>query len=299
MISQTTVARSTSPVTGLQLDREAHSSVRFHPAPAGTGIAFVRHDLSGEPRIECRIENAGVQARWSSLEQDGMVVHHTEHILAALAGCEVDNVLIELDSDRVPVVTGGSCLGFVKVLRAAGVASLDTPRTVLRLTRPLHFEAVLDTPSGAKAPEETARRYIQAVPAGTFSASYLFHGPAVAGMRIGLAEFEQTCGDFEARIGRARTYYLQAETESVSSVLSAAREEYIVLHADSSQSDVDEVARHKVADLWGDLRLLGRPVWGRFASFRTGHRFHLELIRKLADEDYLEIIELTDTKEFA
>jgi len=299
MIPQTTVARSTSPVTGLQLDREAHSSVRFHPAPAGTGIVFVRGDLPGEPRVECRIEHVGLQARWSSLEQDGVVVHFTEHILAALAGCDVDHVLIEMDSDRVPVVTGGSSLGFAEALTAAGTTKLDAPRTVFRLKRPIHFETALDVPTGAAAPAKAARRYIQGVPADCFAASYIFHVPTVAGMRIGLAEFQQDRDHFESGIGRARTYYLDVETANVSGLLSSAREDFIVLHSGSPQEDVDEVARHKLMDLWGDMHLLGKPVWGRFAAFRTGHRFHHDLIRKLAGEGYLETAELSDVKEVA
>jgi UDP-3-O-acyl-N-acetylglucosamine deacetylase len=299
MVPQTTLVRSTSPVTGTRLDQDALSTVRFHPAAAGTGVVFVRRDVPGEPRVECGVEHVGLQPRWSSLEQSGIVVHFTEHILAALAGCNIDNVLVELDSNRVPVVTGGSCLGFAEALAAGGVETLDAPRTVFRLKRPIHFELELDVPVGAAVPSGSARRYIQGVPADTFAASYVFQVPAVAGMRVGLAEFEQERDDFTAGIGRARTYYLQVEKADVSGLLSSARHEYIVLHAESSQADVDEVARHKLMDLWGDLRLLGKPVWGRFAAFRTGHRFHHDLIRKLAGEDYLETIELTDTKEFA
>ena len=133
MIAQTTVARTTAPVSGLQLDREAHASLRFHPAPADHGVVFVRSDLPGEPRVECRVERVGLQARWSSLEQDGVVVHFTEHILAALAGCDVDNVLIELDSDRVPVVSGGSCLGFAEALTATGTSTFFAPRSTMTL----------------------------------------------------------------------------------------------------------------------------------------------------------------------
>jgi UDP-3-O-[3-hydroxymyristoyl] N-acetylglucosamine deacetylase len=214
-------------------------------------------------------------------------------------GCNVDNVMVELDSDRIPVVTGGSCRGFVEALAAAGVQALAAPRTVYRLKRPLYFEAELDVPAGAEAPPGSALRYIQGVPADEFAASYVFHVPAVEGMRVGIAEFEQRRDDFTAGIGRARTYYLRVEQANVSGLLSSARHDYIVLHAESPQADVDEVARHKLMDLWGDLCLLGKPVWGRFAAFRTGHRFHHDLIRKLADEDYLETIELTDAKEFA
>jgi UDP-3-O-[3-hydroxymyristoyl] N-acetylglucosamine deacetylase len=134
------------------------------------------------------------------------------------------------------------------------------------------------------------------VPAHGFSASYVFHVPAFPGLRPGVAEFAAGKDDFSARLAGARTYYLRTEEQDLSGLLSKARAHYIVLDADSPQALVDEVARHKLVDFWGDLRLLGRPVWGSFTAFRTGHRFHHELIRKLVHEDYLETIELSESQ---
>lgn len=293
MICQTTLARSSPPVTGLQLDREAPATIRFHPAPPDTGVVFTRKDLPSSPSVTCSVQHVMALPRWSSLECNGTAVHHTEHILAALAGSGVDNVLVELDCDRIPVVTGGSCLAFSQALSTAGLKPLEAPRSVFRLKRPIEIEAELDVPAGADNMVPSARRYVLGVPASGFSASYLFQVPALPGMGTGFAEYVEGRDDFLTGVGSARTYYLRMEESRVSELLSSARHDYIVLDQDSSQEVVDEVARHKLVDFWGDLRLLGKPVSGRFAAFRTGHRFHHDLIRRLVNENYLETLELS------
>ena len=293
MIPQTTLARSSTRIEGWQLDRDAPASVRFHPAPAHAGLVFTRSDLPGSPQVECRVEHVTALPRWSSLECGGLEVHHTEHILAALAGCGLDNVVVELDGDRIPVVSGGSCLAFCRVLLDAGLVPLPEPRCVFLLKRPIDLAVALDLPAGAPA-ATTAQRLVLGLPASGFSASYLFQVPALPDLRLGFAEFVEERDDFHSALASARTYYLRTEQSVVSELLSGARHEYMVIDRDSSQEDVDEVARHKLVDFWGDLRLLGKPVWGRFAAFRTGHRFHHDLIRTLVNEDYLETVELSE-----
>lgn len=293
MIPRITLARSSEPVEGWQLDRDLPSSVRFHPAPAGAGVVFARRDLPGAPEVACRLEHVTGWARWSGLETGGVVVHHTEHILAALAGLGVDDVVVEMNTDRIPVVSGGSCEAFSRALARAGKSAHAEPRRVLALKRPLEWAQGLDAPAGTDQ-STSAVRQVLGVPASRFSATYLFHVPALPGLRIGLAEFDEGKDDFGATLARARTYYLHSEERNLAGLLSRARHDYIVLDAGSPQELVDEVARHKLVDFWGDLRLLGQPIWGSFAVFRTGHKFHHALIRKLVHEDYLETIELSE-----
>lgn len=291
MQSQTTLARSTEWVTGLQLDREVASSVRFHPAPPDSGVLFVRSDLPGEPSVKCCLDNARLQSRWSALVQDDVWIHHTEHILAAIAGHSLDNVIVELTSYRLPVVTGGSCAGFSQAITGAGIVGLSSaPRRVWRLRRPVWFEMDLHPNSGQPDPAAPAgRRYIAGIPDTAFSASYVFHVPHLVGLRVGLAEYRHAIDSFTGGIGAARTYYLQPEAEMLRDVLSSVQKDYIVLDANSPQRDVDEVARHKLTDFLGDLMILGRLLEGRFVVFRSGHRFHHALARRLWDDGYLEV----------
>lgn len=294
--AQRTVARSSAAVTGLRLDQEQTATVRFHPAPAGSGIRFLRKDLPGEPTVECCPQNLRAETRWSSLAAGEVIVHHTEHILAALLGAGIDNVLVEVDGDRLPVVTGGSCAGFLTALAEAGAAELDAPRLVYTLRESLFHQAPLDVPN-AGAPAATASasegvtRWLLAQPAATLSVAYVLHVPSVPGMRVGRAEFDESREPFAARLGQARTYFLKLETAGLASLLSSAQRDYIVLDPGSSQALVDEVAEHKIVDLLGDLALLGRPLRARLVAFRTGHRFHHELVRRLVAEELLMLTE--------
>jgi UDP-3-O-acyl-N-acetylglucosamine deacetylase len=230
------------------------------------------------------------------LEHDGIVIHHTEHILAAIAGLGLDNVRVELDGDRIPVVTGGSCLGFSQALALAGRVLLPEPRTVFRLKRPFEMNDDLDTPAGSEGRVTHAFRHVLGTPASEFSARYYFQVPTVPAMPSGLAEFAEGRDDFMTVLASARTYYLRVEQPELSRLLSSARHEYIVLDEKSSWELVHEVARHKLVDFWGDLRLLGKPLRGRFVAHRTGHGFHHELVRRLVYGDYLETLELAESK---
>ncbi len=285
---QKTVQRSTTELCGLRLDQDLPATLRVHPAAADSGIRFVRGDLPGAPAIACALPNLREQSRWSALSCDGNWVHHTEHILAALWGCGIDNALIELDCDRVPVLAGGSCGEFTRALRAAGLITQAAPRQVYTLTAPVYLSAPLDLPRGGAdstmaplPPVAPLERVLFAVPARTLSVSYVFQVPAVPGMRAGLCEFAAGATSFDEQLASARTYYLQLERPGLASVLSQAQRDYLVLDEASPQALVDEVARHKTADLLGDLFLLGRPLLGRLCAWRTGHRFHHEFLRTL------------------
>jgi len=271
----------------------------MHPGSDSSGIVFVRKDLPGEPVVTCNVESVRMQPRWSALEHDGVVVEHTEHLLAAMAGCGLDNVCIEMDCEHIPVVSGGSCRDFTKAITKVGLKFLTSPRFVYRLKKPLYLSVPLDVPGGSQTAGAASERYLVGVPGDGLNATYLFDVPAVSGLPRGLAEYDARRDSFGDALDKARTYYLRVEMNEVKSVLSKAREDYIVLDGRSSQADVDEVARHKLVDLLGDLLLLGRPLLGRFAAFRTGHKFHHDLVRKMIHEDYLEAGVLTDHEEVA
>jgi UDP-3-O-[3-hydroxymyristoyl] N-acetylglucosamine deacetylase len=286
---QTTLQRSTAALTGPRLDQELPATLRVHPAPVDSGIAFVRADLAGAPRVPCALANLREQSRWSSIEADGAWVHHTEHILAALHGCGVTNALIELDCDRVPVLGGGSCAPFARAVRAAGVVEQAAPRQVYRLTRPVHLVAPLDPPRADAPPASGRERRLIALPADALAVSYVFQVPAVPQMRAGLCEWQAEATSFDELLAPARTYYLHIERPHVAGMLSSAQRDYIVLDETSPQELVDEVARHKTVDLLGDLYLLGRPLLGRIAAWRTGHRFHHEFLRQLFQQDAVRL----------
>jgi len=216
-------------------------------------------------------------------------VHHTEHVLAALYGRGLDNVRIELQQDRVPVVSAGSCAGFWDALAEAGTASQDAPRRVFRLTRAVRQTTALAAPAGAPGVIAAgACRELLAYPAETFSATYVFDVPHLPGMHRGLADYDS--GEpFMERVGAARTYVLAVERSSLGAILDVTGRDVIVLTPDSPQPLVDEVARHKLLDLVGDLALLGRPLLARVVALRTGHTAHHDFLRLLTASGALEL----------
>lgn len=291
---QTTLQRSTAALCGLRLDQELPATLRIHPAAANSGITFVRSDLPGSPQVPCALQNLRHESRWSALEAGGVFIHHTEHILAALLGCGIDNALIELDCDRVPVLGGGSCREFTGAVRTAGLATQDAARQVYALTEPVYVSAPLDAPRpGAHAHAPGVERTLLAIPARTLAVSYVFQVPAVPDMRAGLCQFVAGATAFEDQLAAARTYFLQLERSALATVLSPAQRDYVVLDEHSPQALVDEVARHKTADLLGDLFLLGRPLLARICAFRTGHRFHHDFLRTLFRRGIVRLETLT------
>jgi UDP-3-O-acyl-N-acetylglucosamine deacetylase len=289
---QTTLAQPSAPITGIQLDQEAQTSLRFLPAPADSGIVFVRTDLPGAPEIPVELATARLGPRWSSLEQDGVWIHHTEHILAALAGAAIDNVRIEIDCDRIPIVTAGGCRGFLEPLAAAGKQTLAAPRQVYRLRQAVYFDGSLKDPLTGLPDPSQPPRWIMASPADHLALTGIMQNPFLPNLRVGLAEFDSRVDDFAATIGAARTWFLEIERPTIHGLLSSAYHDYLTIDEDSSQALITEATQHKLLDFVGDMTLLGKPLLGRFCVCRGGHAFHQAFIHYLATHDLLELVAL-------
>jgi UDP-3-O-acyl-N-acetylglucosamine deacetylase len=236
------------------------------------------------------LENLRQQPRWTSLAEDSVWVHHTEHLLAAIAGAGIDNILVEMSTDSIPIVSGGSCADFYKALVEAGSTAQEAPKRVFSLQKPVFLEAELSTPGNhAESVSGHLKRCILGTPSESFSISYVFHVPHIDQMRIGFAEYYPALNSFEDYISRARSYFLNCESEELSTLLSPVQHDFIVLEERSSNLIVNEVARHKVMDFIGDLMILGKPVTGRFVAVRSGHSHHHAFIRSLKQNGCLEL----------
>lgn len=291
---QRTLARSTEAVVGLRLNEERPAALRIHPAAVDSGICFVRADLPQQPEVSCAPAHIVAEGRWSALEQAGVQVHLTEHLLATLQGLGVDNARVEVDGSHLPIVGGGSCEPFVRALRQAGLVEQDRPRQVFGLRAAQYQQAALDIPGPASqgAPSHgRSSRWLMAQPADTLAVTYVLHVPVLTGLRMGLSEVDLAHEPFTDRLAGARTYFLKPEASQLATQLSSAQRDFIVLDNDSPQALVDEVARHKSVDLLGDLLLLGRPLRARIVAFRTGHRFHHDWVRALHATDQLVLMD--------
>jgi len=266
-------------ISGRDITGKGYSNVTFIPAPPGSGIMFVRDDLPGQPRLECRPEYARTDFRWTSLIKDGIRVDHTEHILAAVAGLGIDNITIHADSQYLPVVTGFSSKGFVDAILETETVGQEKPKDYISIRRPCW---VLDSFTLG------AERYdsiLLALPAGELTLTYLLDYP-------GRQAFTQTAcftfdgnGDFAVELAPARSYVMDFECSSVRELIGRGMEECLVLSEGSLPLQWDnEPARHKLLDMLGDLATLGQPVKGHFIGIRTGHRSNIRMCKKLAKE---------------
>jgi UDP-3-O-[3-hydroxymyristoyl] N-acetylglucosamine deacetylase len=272
MARQTTVAR---PITSRGVGVHSGQPVRLtiHPAPAGSGVAFVRTDLPGQPRIPARADSVVDTRLATTLGRGGARVSTVEHLLAALAGVGVDNATIELDAPEAPIMDG-SAAPWVTLLAAAGRRELDAPRTTLVVDR--------------RVAVRVGDREISVEPSPRFEIAYeiAFHHAAVASQSLDLA-LDPAC--FASELAPARTFGFLGELEALKAsglARGGSLENAVVIGPDRILNPEglrfpDEFVRHKALDLVGDLALLGLPVRGRVAVARGGHQLHTALVSAL------------------
>ena len=128
---------------GIGIHTGQEATMTFKPAPAGTGVEFVRVDLPGAPpipaRIGCVMTNQ-ITPRRTALSRSGVRINTVEHVLAAIAGLGIDNIIVELDSDEPAEPADGSCKPFVEILTEAGFAEQDAPLQYLEVAEPITFD---------------------------------------------------------------------------------------------------------------------------------------------------------------
>jgi UDP-3-O-[3-hydroxymyristoyl] N-acetylglucosamine deacetylase/3-hydroxyacyl-[acyl-carrier-protein] dehydratase len=270
-VSRRTVATEASIVgVGLHLGVECRLTVR--PAPSGAGVTFRRLDLPGAPEIPARADRAVLTERRTQLGEDPVSVHTVEHVLAAVAGLEVDDVTIDLDGPEPPI-GDGSAAPFVDLLRRAGLT--EQPGTVryLRLPRPV---CVADGES----------RY-EAHPADglELDVSIDFPHPLV-GRQSG--RFRVSPETFARDLAPARTFGFVHEVEALRErglIRGGSTHSAIVLDAEGVVNNAlrwpDEFVRHKTLDCVGDLALAGGRVRARVVADRPSHRGTVLFVRAI------------------
>jgi UDP-3-O-[3-hydroxymyristoyl] N-acetylglucosamine deacetylase len=200
-----------------------------------------------------------------------------EHLLSALYGCAIDNVVIELNGPEVPVMDGSSA-PFVFLIECAGSVIQDSPRRALEIR---HDVTVSDS-----------RRSVTAMPGRGLSIDFEidFDNPAVARQRW---SFQVTQASYKREVSRARTFGFLEEVDKMREMglaLGGSLDNAIVIDGDQVLNDGglrydNEFVRHKVLDFIGDLTLIGGPVIGKFRCARTGHSMTLRMLRTLFSDD--------------
>ena len=267
---QSTIARE-SAAEGVGLHTGVHGHVRLLPAPADTGIVFRRTDLENFP-IEAQGHNVARVSYATSLMKQGVWLSTTEHLLAAIYSCGIDNVYIDIDSIEVPILDG-SAEPFMQMLEQAGVRKLRRKRRYLKVLKPLEVQEG-DRRIGVYPSDEfSVRCYVD------------FDHPLV-----GRQEIEMTVSpeSFRQLLAQARTFCFERDIEPLRSmglIRGGTLQNAIVLTDDGVMNGplrfADEFGRHKALDLIGDLALVGLPLLARVEAHKAGHSLHTQLVSRL------------------
>jgi len=269
MVYRRTLRREVA-CTGIGLHSGRPVRLRLLPAPAEHGIRFLRTDIGVE--IPATLAHIGGQDHATTLRQDGVSIGTVEHLLGALVGLGVDDVLVEVDGPEVPVLDG-SAAPFVILLHEAGLRPLAVPRLYLKVLEPV--EVVHGTKSA------------RLTPADRFEIHYSigFDHPLLRHQALAV---RVTPRSFTEQIAPARTFGFLREVEMLRKsglALGGSLENAVVIGETGVLNNKlrfeDEFVRHKVLDAVGDLALLARPLLGRLEAKKAGHALHAAVAQKL------------------
>ena len=267
---QRTLQRSVE-TRGIGLHSGTLVSLRLLPAPANSGIVFVRTDLDHK-EVPAKAEWVAQQELAMSLRRDGARALTVEHLLAALYATGVDNVRIEIDGDEVPVFDGSSRM-FLHLIDEAGLKNLAAFQSTLIVRKPVRVEG-------------SDGRFVMIEPSDAFEVDYSidFNHPLVGRQRLCLEITEET---FRDELSSARTFCFLRDVDAMRArglALGGSLESAVVIGDDgflSMPRMKDEFVRHKALDAVGDLALLGFRLRGRVVAQRAGHALHAELVKAL------------------
>jgi len=256
---------------GIGLHSGAAVSMRLVPAPAGSGIVFRRTDLENF-EIPANGRNVARVSYATSLMRGSVLISTTEHLLSALIGYGVDNVIVEIDNLELPILDG-SALPYVEAFAQVGLKQQRRRREYLRILKPVEVR------EGTK--------FIGVYPGTGYGIDYTIDFPRPIGYEAFSTDLE-AAGDYARLIAPARTFGFredEAKLRDMGLIRGASADCAIILTAHGVQNPPlrfpDEFVRHKVLDLIGDLALAGRRIQGRVIAERAGHAMHTALVQRL------------------
>lgn len=299
IVEQQTIRQSASG-SGVGLHTGCQATITFRPAEVGSGVRFVRVDLPGQPEVPADIDHVVGLERGTVLQRGEARVHTVEHVLAAVAGLQIDNLIIELDNIEPPVFDG-SALPFVEILQQGGITAQGQPKNYFEIDTHVSYS------------EKDRGVDIVVVPSDQFRITFLvdYRNPALGTQYTSLVSLEE---EFVNEFAPARTFCFLSEVEMLKEkgiIRGGGLDTAIVIcDHDIDQAEVDrlkrlfgleidvrigqtgilndkqlrfynEPVRHKAVDLIGDLFLIGAPIKGHVLAARSGHAANVALARKL------------------
>lgn len=292
-----TISTSIS-LSGRGLHTGKNVTVTFNPAPEHTGILFRRTDLQGHPMVHALATNVFDTSRGTSLKENGAEVRTVEHLMAALSGLQLDNIIVDIDAEETPILDG-SARFYVEALQKAGVVEQQQEREYFVVTEPVSFslpekqiEIRVEPYDGFELKVDvdygTAVLATQTAELNDISRFY----PEIYNCRtfVFLHELQFLIANNLVKGGdvdNAIVFVAQMPEQGVLDQLSAFFNRKNLKVTENGVLDnvelkhPNEPARHKLLDLVGDLYLLGKPLKGRVYASHPGHFANTELAKKL------------------
>ncbi|MGB5507499.1 bifunctional UDP-3-O-[3-hydroxymyristoyl] N-acetylglucosamine deacetylase/3-hydroxyacyl-ACP dehydratase [Robiginitalea sp.] len=298
MTKQRTIGKEVS-LKGVGLHTGEKVTMKFVPAPENHGFAFKRVDLEGEPVIEADASYVINTQRGTNLEKHGVKIQTSEHVLAALVGLDIDNVLIELDAPEPPIMDGSSKY-FVEALEKAGVVEQELEREVFVVSDVISYR------------DEATGSEITVIPSEQYQITTMVDfGTKVLGTQNATLE---CISDFKSEISDARTFSFLHElemllehglirggdlnnaivyvdkkisTETMTRLQKAFKKDKLSVKPNGILDNLtlhypNEAARHKLLDVIGDLALIGTRIQGKVIANKPGHYVNTQFAKKLS-----------------
>ncbi|NOZ60623.1 MAG: bifunctional UDP-3-O-[3-hydroxymyristoyl] N-acetylglucosamine deacetylase/3-hydroxyacyl-ACP dehydratase [Calditrichaeota bacterium] len=300
--NQRTIKKAVS-ISGVGLHTGNPATLTFKPASENSGIRFKRLDIENSPEILADIDHVVDISRGTTIGQNGVNVHTVEHVLAAIAGLEIDNILVELTNNEPPV-GDGSAMPFVKILQEAGFERQSTPKNYIVIEKTIAYH------------DDDRKIDIVVVPSDQFRITFMvdYQNPALGTQYTSLYSLED---EFIKDFAPARTFCFLHEVEMLKEqgLIKGGNVDNAIVIIDRKIDEsefgrlktlfnipesvilgengildgkelrfVNEPVRHKALDLIGDLALLGAPLIGHIMAARSGHAANVELVKLLRKE---------------
>jgi len=309
MLEQQRTLKKAVSMSGIGLHTGTECTLTFKPAPENYGIRFIRTDLGGKPEIPAIADNVIDVSRGTTLGIGEAKVHTVEHVLSAIAGLQIDNIIIEVDGIEPPV-GDGSAMPFVSVLQKTGFEQQEAPKDYLVIDKTVAYH------------DEEKNIDIVALPLDDYRLTVMvdYQNPALGSQHTGMFDLEK---EFVNEFASARTFCFLSEVEHLADegLIKGGDLDNAVVIVDHDISDKDlknlgkkigikqefilgengilnnkdiryknEPVRHKLLDLIGDLALIGAPIKAQILAARPGHKANVEFakqVRKLYQQKKL------------
>ncbi|CAM3693718.1 bifunctional UDP-3-O-[3-hydroxymyristoyl] N-acetylglucosamine deacetylase/3-hydroxyacyl-ACP dehydratase [Flavobacterium chungbukense] len=298
MVKQKTIKNEIS-LTGVGLHTGKEVTMTFKPAPVNNGFTFVRVDLQGQPVIEADANYVVNTQRGTNLEKLGVKIQTPEHVLAAVVGCDLDNIIIELNASELPIMDGSSKY-FVEAIEKAGIEEQDASRNVYVVKEVISFT------------DEATGSEILVMPSDEYQVTTMVDfGTKVLGTQNATLK---SLSDFKQEIASSRTFSFLHELESLleHGLIKGGDLNNAIVYVDKEISEStmenlkkafgkdeisvkpngvldnltlhypNEAARHKLLDVIGDLSLIGVRIQGKIIANKPGHFVNTQFAKKLA-----------------